>query len=593
MTHAYRSVQWNRHKKRYDLLLVGGVVGFIAAYMAASMMTHDGEHALSGMILLIRGTAVCAFLMLHIILCIGPLARLSDRFAPLLYNRRHFGVTMFLVALVHAALVLLFYHGFGVVDPLVSPLVNGGEYLSFSRFPFQVLGVVALIILFFMAATSHDFWLKNLTPPVWKALHMGVYLAYGLLVMHVMLGAVVSERSRVYPVLVIAGAAVVAGLHIVAGLREGKNKEHQANEGWIDIGSPDDIEDTRAKVVPLSNGQSVAIFRDGEKLSAISNTCAHQNGPLGEGKIVDGCVTCPWHGYQYHAHNGQSPPPFTEKIATYKLRLTDGRVELNPEALPPGTPVEPLEVGTDISPAKEDAFYVGYLPVPGRHLRALRVILPALLLFAAAVAGVVGVSQRSPGSGEWETGKEGPWMGRVLLDPYPVIITEDGAELVVATTKRSARDRLSEYAGQDVMISAVKLEREGRKMLELMEAEDAIAPFAIKYEIDTTEQLLGERELVGEIIDPKCYLGAMKPGSGRTHKACAILCLKGGIPPMFVTHDAFGRPSYYLLTDAQGGPMPIEAIEKHVGERVRVTGQAVDWLEMTQLRVDPANIHFE
>jgi hypothetical protein len=46
----------------------------------------------------------------------------------------------------------------------------------------------ALLILLLMAATSHDFWLKNLTAPVWKRLHMLVYAAYALLLAHLLLG---------------------------------------------------------------------------------------------------------------------------------------------------------------------------------------------------------------------------------------------------------------------------------------------------------------------------------------------------------------------------------------------------------------------
>ena len=65
----------------------------------------------------------------------------------------------------------------------------------------------------------------------------------------------------------------------------------------------------------------MAIFRDGDALSAISNLCAHQNGPLGEGRVIDGCVTCPWHGYQYRLRDGCAPPPFTERLATYRLAL--------------------------------------------------------------------------------------------------------------------------------------------------------------------------------------------------------------------------------------------------------------------------------
>ena len=71
--------------------------------------------------------------------------------------------------------------------------------------------------------------------------------------------------------------------------------------------------------------------------SAITNLCAHQNGPLGEGCIVNGLVTCPWHGYEYRLADGCAPPPFTEKLATYRVRLRDGVIEVDPRALPPGT----------------------------------------------------------------------------------------------------------------------------------------------------------------------------------------------------------------------------------------------------------------
>lgn len=351
MSVAYRAVQWNRHKKIYDLLLGGGVLAYLVSFVAVAKVIWSGREAISDEILLIRATGTCAFIMLHVILCIGPLARLSPRFSPLLYNRRHFGVTMFGVALVHGLLNLGYYHGFGVHNPLVSLLVNNTNYLSLTAFPFQVLGAAGLLILFLMAATSHDFWLKNLTPPVWKAMHMFVYLAYALLVMHVVLGALQAERSLLYPAWTLAGAATVAALHLVAGRREVKRPElpvppSGTAERWIDVGHVDDIPDQRGKVVCLAGCERVAVFRYDGKLSAISNVCVHQNGPLGEGRIIGGCVTCPWHGYQYLAHNGQSPPPFTEKVPTYRVRVREGRILLDPTPLPPGTPVEPAVIGS-------------------------------------------------------------------------------------------------------------------------------------------------------------------------------------------------------------------------------------------------------
>ena len=46
-----------------------------------------------------------------------------------------------------------------------------------------------------MAATSHDYWLAFLSPRVWKALHMALYVAYGLVVMHVALGAMQDDTT--------------------------------------------------------------------------------------------------------------------------------------------------------------------------------------------------------------------------------------------------------------------------------------------------------------------------------------------------------------------------------------------------------------
>ena len=88
----------------------------------------------------------------------------------------------------------------------------------------------------------------------------------------------------------------------------------------------------------------MAIFKYDGKLSAVNNVCRHQGGPLGEGKVIDGCITCPWHGYQYLPGNGQSPPPFTEKVETYQLKLEGDQILLDPKPNEPGTPVEPIEI---------------------------------------------------------------------------------------------------------------------------------------------------------------------------------------------------------------------------------------------------------
>jgi len=186
MSVAYQAVGWNRQKHVYDRVLAGLVGTYLAVFVGAGALADPNVTIET---LLIRGLGTAAFLLLNVILAIGPLCRLDRRFLPLLYNRRHLGVTMFLLALGHAAFAIVQFHALGDLNPLVSVLVANPRLDSVSQFPFELLGLAALSILFLMAATSHDFWLANLTPPVWKALHMLVYAAYGLVVLHVALGA--------------------------------------------------------------------------------------------------------------------------------------------------------------------------------------------------------------------------------------------------------------------------------------------------------------------------------------------------------------------------------------------------------------------
>ena len=342
MSVTYQAVLWNRQKKVYDRTLTVGVLASIAAFVLVGAIAFPSVTAET---LIIRSVGVVAFVLLHGILCIGPLCRLDPRFLPLLYNRRHMGVCMFMLALVHGGFSVVQFHALGDLNPLVSVLVSNPEVnAGISNFPFQPFGLAALVILAVMATTSHDFWLTNLTAPVWKAIHMSVYGAYALLVAHVALGVLQSEPSPVYPLLLGAGVATVLGLHVAAAFQEAARdregpadaKEAQASE-FVEVGRLGEIKESRAKIVRVA-GERVAIFRDGDHLSALSNVCQHQNGPLGEGRIIDGCVTCPWHGYQYDPKTGRSPAPFTEAVPTFDVRLEEDRIFVSPRPNPPGVP---------------------------------------------------------------------------------------------------------------------------------------------------------------------------------------------------------------------------------------------------------------
>src|SRR5437868_7315299 len=311
MSVQYGAISWNRQKKVYDVTLLSLLALYLGIFVSVGTFLNPSATAET---LLIRALGSAAFLLLNVVLCLGPLSRLDRRFLPLLYNRRHLGVTTFLLGLAHGGFALFQFHALGNVNPLVSLFISNPRYRSVTDFPFQALGFFALVILFLMAATSHDFWLRNLTPPLWKFLHMMVYVAYASLVGHVTLGLLQSETSPLLAIATGLGLIVVIGLHIAAASRENRvdsAKSEPTNTGLVDACAVESIAEKYATIVSI-RGERVAIFKYDGKVSAISNVCRHQNGPLGEGKIIDGCVTCPWHGYQYLPETGASPPPFTE-----------------------------------------------------------------------------------------------------------------------------------------------------------------------------------------------------------------------------------------------------------------------------------------
>jgi methionine sulfoxide reductase heme-binding subunit len=341
MSEKYKAISLNRQKKIYDLLLFAGILLYLLLFIGLGTILSPTETAET---LIIRAFGTCAILLLHIVLIIGPLCRFSPKFLPLLYNRRHLGVTTFLIGAVHGVFSIIQFHSFGDVNPIISLLTSNTNFTSVADFPFQILGFIALIILFLMAITSHDFWLKNLTAPVWKTLHTLVYVAYTLLIAHILLGVLQSETNPILLIILGFGVCLVVGLHLFSSFREVKSdKEISTNsDDFVDVCAVDEIPEKRACIATIS-GERVAIFKYDGKISAVSNVCQHQNGPLGEGEIIDGCITCPWHGFQYLPETGQSPPPFTEKIPTFQTKIENGRVFVNSKPEKAGTWVEGMK----------------------------------------------------------------------------------------------------------------------------------------------------------------------------------------------------------------------------------------------------------
>jgi nitrite reductase/ring-hydroxylating ferredoxin subunit/uncharacterized membrane protein len=74
---------------------------------------------------------------------------------------------------------------------------------------------------------------------------------------------------------------------------------------------------------------SVLLYRSGAGILALDSVCSHMGGPLEEGTIADGCVTCPWHGSTFRLGDGHIVRgPATTPQPSYEARVNDGQVEV-------------------------------------------------------------------------------------------------------------------------------------------------------------------------------------------------------------------------------------------------------------------------
>jgi hypothetical protein len=183
--------------------------------------------------------------------------------------------------------------------------------------------------------------------------------------------------------------------------------------------------------------------------------------------------------------------------------------------------------------------------------------------------------------------------------PYPMLQV-DGMDraapwaLLVAPGKHGADTLVRGHDGQRVRLDGTPIARGGYMMFELVP--DSIGPAAPSAELsaepvqDASESELapiGSVTLRGEIVDSKCWLGVMVPGAGKTHKDCASLCLRGGIPPALFVQDRAGRSALVLLEDPSGHPVGPRATAL-AGEPVEISGTTWRQQGWLHLRSDPA-----
>jgi hypothetical protein len=250
-----------------------------------------------------------------------------------------------------------------------------------------------------------------------------------------------------------------------------------------------------------------------------------------------------------------------------------------------------------MSDAKEKPFFVGYLGVPGK-LRSFLVAVGGVLVIGFFAAGwVIGATQDDPGPGafRFDFGRQ-TVTGTLELRPYPVLHVIEGTEHIAPGSalmlsgggKRGAIDRAEPLAGQLVTASGVVLARGDLDMLQLRGGADGLS--AAEGDAAPVEaEPLGRWRLAGEICDGKCLAGAMRPGTGLAHKACANLCLSGGVPPVFVSSQPVEGSAFLLIAGPDGGLLP-EALYDAVGLYIGVEADIERRGDLLVMTIDPATV---
>lgn len=247
-----------------------------------------------------------------------------------------------------------------------------------------------------------------------------------------------------------------------------------------------------------------------------------------------------------------------------------------------------------MKPRDQAAFFVGWRDVAPPGLRVfLPMVAAGLLLAFAALGFAMSAAQDHPGDGAFRFDLGAQTLTGVLHSrPYPTLtITEGNADfpagrvlLLSGQGKRGAAEARP-HDGALAHVSGLALTRGDLDMLQIngVTALDAPPPALAP---DTP---LGRWRLVGEICDGKCYAGAMRPGTGLSHKACANLCLVGDIPPVFVSTGPIEGQNFMLIGGPDGGPVT-DALLDYTAVMVEVEAEVVRRGDLLILHIDPASL---
>jgi hypothetical protein len=251
---------------------------------------------------------------------------------------------------------------------------------------------------------------------------------------------------------------------------------------------------------------------------------------------------------------------------------------------------------------KNNEFYVSYIDGSLGTQTKKTIKTFALLAVFVIVGGalVFSFSQKQFKNSTFELATATKITGIFHENPYPMLRVQVAKNtykniLLLGFGKSSANPFLEKIQGEVPNLNGKKLSIEGnliyyngKTLIQITDKEKVTLENNSKTPTPLKETI-SKMTLSGEIIDPKCYFGVMKPGKGKIHRSCAVRCISGGIPPVLATTDKNNISEYFLITDLNGNPIN-NKILTFIGKPSEITGIVQKMEDWSIIKIDADNI---
>ena len=230
---------------------------------------------------------------------------------------------------------------------------------------------------------------------------------------------------------------------------------------------------------------------------------------------------------------------------------------------------------------------------PKSFAKHVMIVLLVLFPFALILAYLLSTNQRQFSTGNFEYGTTTELTGIYYSKPVPMLKVYDKNRepttlLLVGYGKHGAETAIMEIEkeknvllnAREITMRGTLIYSDGKVLLQIDKNDNPVVNIGSGSTYSVIEKNLGTQTISGEIVDPKCYFGVMKPGEGKVHRDCAIRCILGGIPPVLHVENEKGESNYYLLV-GPNGEMMNEAVQDVVGEPVSIEAKVIqqdDWI---------------